>query len=106
MRHLFASIQVICPFGTDRPDVETVRDFLGSLPLAASLLFRFLFWIFYWLPPLIVFRPHTVARLEPDAVDRYLRWWEENRLAAIREGFVALKTVALLAQTGKDWEPR
>lgn len=106
MKRLFASLRVICPFGADHPDVEVVRDFFESLPLVASLLLRFLFWLFYWMPPLIVFRLRTVTHLDEAATERYLRWWEESRSAAIREAFVSLKTVALLAQIGKDWGPR
>ncbi len=106
MKRLLASIRVICPFGADQPDVEVVRDFFGSLPLAASLLLRLLFCLFYWLPPLIVFRLRTVTHLGDADQERYLRWWEENRLADIREAYMSLKTVALLAQVGREWEPR
>lgn len=106
IHRILAITQVLCPFGAEIPDGEVVRDFFKSLPLLAALLLRSLFCVFYWLPPLIVFRLHTVTRLDPDAMERYLRWWEENRWAAIREAFMSLKTVALLAQIGRDWEPR
>lgn len=100
------TIHLLCPFGAPQPDLEVLSDFLGSLPILVTFLLRFLFWVFYWLPPLIVFRPHTVVGLDTAAMERYIKWWEENRFAPIREGFVSLKTVALLAQVGREWEPR
>ncbi len=105
MNSVHAVMKIICPAGTDESAAVFLEDFFHRIPLLLALGIRILFWFFYWLPCLVVRRFKPVTQLDESVLECYLGWWEQNRFYFIREGFNTLKTIALLARVGKDWDP-
>ena len=103
--HIIATCKILCPPGSDQESREFLADFSQTIPFLAAAGLRILFWLFYWLPPLIIFRFRSLARLSATDQARYLAWWENNRCYFIREILNNLKTVALLVRVRKEWDP-
>jgi hypothetical protein len=99
------TFRILCPAGTDASAQTFLDDFFHRIPLSMALGIKALLFVFNWMPALVVCQFKPLNKLDVMIRDRYFAWWEHNRFYLIREGFNTLKTLALLARVGKDWEP-
>lgn len=104
-QRLLKTIEILCPAGSSAAAEDFVSDFFQSIPLFKACLFHFVFWLFWCLPPVILFRFCVLGNLSAAEQQRYLNWWEYNRFQFIREISMILKSLALLARVGREWEP-
>lgn len=102
---LLKSFEILCPAGSGVDAMSFIYDLFHTLPRSFMYGIRFLFWLFWWFPCIAIRRFKTAGSLTPDETRRYLRWWESHPWYHVREVLASLKSIAVLARIGKDWEP-
>ncbi|OGP12296.1 MAG: hypothetical protein A3I75_05650 [Deltaproteobacteria bacterium RIFCSPLOWO2_02_FULL_50_16] len=106
-KKLFKTIQVIFPKknGNTQASFSILEGLFKSESIFFVLTLRFLFFIFWYFPPLTIFRFKTLGMLSEREKQRYFEWWKNHRYYLFRQCFDCVKTISLLVQVGRDWEP-